>query len=338
MENEARRHHYIPQFILRNFNNENEQLFYWNIAEGKLEKRHTRSVFMNFHMYRDEINHEDAPTAIESSLSVFEREIAELIRNKVLDKKEIILTRRELESMRIFLSLLSFRSNLRMEQYRDKKFFGNDEELLKQYTNGGDFEDLWKREIEALSKCRSYEEIEKNTTITPTIKMEFFNELKGQYMTVADARGGEFLITDIYPTLEIYPVRANVNLHMHVLFPISPTRVLILNHIMFKMPILEEPFRSMVNRSQIKGNMIVPPKNKYEKGTYTPDDLFIYNPTKIYEKDVNYINALLLNEARVGIVFRSKERIQKSIEAFNSRDDTKVKYLELEKRIADFPD
>ena len=74
-QNEAKRHHYIPQFILRNFTDENGQLEYWDIAESKLEKRNPRSVFMNWHMYRDEENHKENPTLIESSLSVFEQEI-----------------------------------------------------------------------------------------------------------------------------------------------------------------------------------------------------------------------------------------------------------------------
>ena len=37
----------------------------------------------------------------------------------------------------------------------------------------------------------------------------------GFYMTIIEARGGEFLLTDVYPPLEIFPVRSGVNLHMH---------------------------------------------------------------------------------------------------------------------------
>ena len=107
---EPKKHHYIPRFILKNFNNENGQVNYWNIEKDKLEKRNTKSVFMNIDMYRDEsLNHED-PTQIESKLSIFEREIAELISNKILNKEEIILDRRELGKLKIFTTLLSFRS------------------------------------------------------------------------------------------------------------------------------------------------------------------------------------------------------------------------------------
>ena len=81
---EAKRHHYIPQFILKNFLDNKGQVFYWDIEKEVLEKRNPRSIFMNFDMYRDEVNHKDKPTSIESSLAIFEGEIATLIRQKFL--------------------------------------------------------------------------------------------------------------------------------------------------------------------------------------------------------------------------------------------------------------
>ena len=121
-KSEPRKHHYIPQFILRKFTDVNNQVSYWNIRNKTLEKRNTKSIFMNIDMYRDEENHQENPVFIENSLSVFESEIANLMNNKLLNDKEIIITRAELESLRIFLSLLSFRSDLRMNQYKNKIF------------------------------------------------------------------------------------------------------------------------------------------------------------------------------------------------------------------------
>lgn len=51
MKQESKRHHYIPQFILRNFQDENSQVSYWDIENSKLEKRNTRSVFMNMNRF-----------------------------------------------------------------------------------------------------------------------------------------------------------------------------------------------------------------------------------------------------------------------------------------------
>ena len=105
---EPKRHHYIPQFILRNFNDKNSQINYWDISAKELQKRNTRSVFMNKNMYRDEVNYPAHPTLIESTLADFEAEISEIINGKLLSTNEVVITRTELEKLRIFLSLLSF--------------------------------------------------------------------------------------------------------------------------------------------------------------------------------------------------------------------------------------
>ena len=331
---EAKRHHYIPQFILRNFNNENGQVMYYDIATKVLEPRNTRSVFMNFHMYRDEINHEDNPTYIESSLSKFEQEIAELFKEKFIDKDEIIITRSELEKLRIFLGLLCFRTDHRAVQYINNTFDEMTRKMLSGYAKDGNFEDLWKREIEELSKMRTFAEFADSKIIDPIIKMDFNQLLTGYYMTVVDARGGQFLMTDVYPTLEVFPLMNGTNIHMHFFYPISPNRMIVLNHIMFKKEnnaldssALIGPMKRL---SQIRGLLLKQPRNFYVKpGQMSMDDKYIYSPQKIYPKDLTYINSLFLNEARIGIMFKDKEKIIDSIETFNEKEFTKQKFDEL---------
>ena len=55
--------------------------------------------------------------------------------------------------------------------------------------------------------------------IDPIIKTDFMNDIRGFYMTIIEARGGEFLLTDVYPTVEIFPVRSGVNLHYALYIP-----------------------------------------------------------------------------------------------------------------------
>ena len=331
MKQEAHKHHYIPRFILKNFNDENGQVNYWNIEKNKLEKRNIKSIFMNMDMYRDELLNEDDPTQIESKFSVFECEIADLIAKKILDKDEVVISRRELEKLRIFITLLSFRSNSRMEQYKNNQFDESTREKLLKFQPDGNFEELWKRELDTLATCRSYQEIQESDVIDPIIKLDFTNDLMGFYMTFIDARGGQFILSDIYPTLEIFPTGV-VNIHMHCMLPLSPTRMLLLNHIMFKKENENKPMlKVMRTLSQIKGDAIVPPKNKYVSyGSLNMDDQYIYKVKKVYVSDVQYMNALVLNETRVGIIFRDKDRIVDSISSFNERTDTKQKFIELE--------
>ena len=89
--------------------------------------------------------------------------------------------------------------------------------------------------------------------------------------------------------------------------------------------------KGMRTLSQIKGDAIVPPKNKcVSYGLLNMDDQYIYKVKKVYANDVQYMNALVLNETRVGIIFRDKDRIVDSISSFNERTDTKQKLIELE--------
>lgn len=335
VKHEARKHHYIPRFILKNFNDDNGQVNYWNIEKSQLEKRNIKSVFMNKDMYRDELLNPKDPTQIESKFSIFEREVAELISNKILNKNEITLTRCELEKLRIFTTLLSFRSNSRMDQYKNDKFDESTRTVLLDFQPDGNFEELWKRELDILASCRTYNEINESKVIDPIIKQDFMNDLMGYYMTIVDARGGEFLLSDIYPTLEIFPTILG-DIHMHILFPLSPTRMLILNHIMFKKENENnQMFVPMIKLSQIKGDAIIPPSNKYKTyGKINLDDEFIYKVRKIYASDVEYINALFLNETKVGIIFRDENRVINSIVSFNSRKDIKQAFKKLEEEIS----
>jgi len=180
----------------------------------------------------------------------------------------------------------------------------------------------------------SYSEIEQSEVIDPIVKMEFINDLLGFYITFVEARGGEFLLSDIYPTLEIFPTVV-ANIHMHCLLPLSPTRMLLLNHIMFKNETIGNPlFSKMVMLSQIKGEAISTPKNRYKiYGSMSPDDEFIYKVNKIYSNDVQYINALVLNETRVGVMFKDIDRIIDSVKVFNKRNDTKQTFIEFENQL-----
>lgn len=337
MSNEAIRHHYIPQFILRNFSNSDGQILYWDIKKNRLEKRNTKSVYMNFNMYRDEKNHPDNPTIIEFKLAEFEREISKLIQDKLLKTEEIIITRAELEKLRIFMQLLSFRSDLRMNQYKGKNFTKDTESILWLYQNDGNYEDLWKKQLFELADCRSFDDIKNSKSLDPIVKQEFQNLIEGYYMTIVDARGGEFILSDVFPTLEVYPVMPDVNIYLHEIYPISPTRMILLNHVMFvKGANTSDSFiKPMFQRSRIKDNMIKQPHPKYAIGSsyHVPEDLFTYHPVKIYDRDLSYINALVLNEVRNGIMFFNKKRILSSVVRFNERDDTKLNYLEFEKAL-----
>ena len=324
MAGEPIKQHYIPQFLLRNFLDDTGLFYYWDNEKKYLSKRNTKSVYMNRSMYSSKEINSDNPVEVENNLSKFEQEISPIFK-KLCSSDEAVLSRRELEMLRIFLSLLSFRSDLRMKQYKEKRFNKSTEELLNDFKGEQNFEVFWKSEINRLAKCRTFEDIMNVEGVDNIIKLDFYNDLIGYYMTLVEARGQEFIISDVYPTLEIFPISPEVNIHLHAFYPISPTRTILLNHIIFKECLREKPdpiIGPMVKLSRIKGQMLKEPKNSYPMGSaiHTPDDKFFYRPIKIYENDVVYINTLFLNETRNGFAFKNPEKIKSSIKKYNTTD------------------
>lgn len=62
------RHHYVPQFILRNFCDDNGYVNYFNKNTNIIALREPRDIFMERNLYRDQVNYPENPTKIETDL------------------------------------------------------------------------------------------------------------------------------------------------------------------------------------------------------------------------------------------------------------------------------
>lgn len=121
MKIEPKRHHYIPQFILKNFcYDDNNHLLYFDKQSGEVSSEDTRDVFMVKNLYRDEINNADNPTKIEKDLAVFENEVSRIIKDKFLSGRDIILTLQEDQKLKLFFAIMGFRSKETNHKFGDK--------------------------------------------------------------------------------------------------------------------------------------------------------------------------------------------------------------------------
>ena len=122
MRKEPIRHHYIPQFILRNFACDNDRKFacYYDKNTKSVSTRELCEVFMERNFYRDEINCKDKPVQIEHDLSLYEREVAELIKAKFLDKRKFELSEEESDVIKLFFAIMAFRNIHAKEQFGDR--------------------------------------------------------------------------------------------------------------------------------------------------------------------------------------------------------------------------
>ena len=229
MRKEPIRHHYIPQFILRNFACDNDRNFacYYDKESQSVSEREIREVFMERNFYRDEINCKDKPVQIEHDLSVYEREVAELIKAKFLDKRKIELTKEEDSKLKLFFAIMSFRNINAKEQFSNK-LSQESKDFYKCFQENEDFEDFWKRNLGHLVKCRSIQDVESNPEVDPPIKDFMWRDtygLLGRYVIIVESRAGEnFILGDCYPLIIFGHRRL---LPLYDISPISPNRAII---------------------------------------------------------------------------------------------------------------
>ena len=228
MQKEPIRHHYIPQFILRNFACDNGKKLVWYCDKESriVSQRNICEVFMERNLYRDEINNTEKPVQIEHDLSIYEREVAELIKSKFLKSRRIELTVPEEDMLKLFFAIMSFRGINAKRQFGDN-ITKESKDFYKYYQENEDFEDFWKRNLGYLVKCRSMKEVDNHPKIDPPIKLFMKRDvdwvIKKYFIVVESKEGDGFILGDCYPI-----AMSGDNIPMYDVFPISPDRAIIL--------------------------------------------------------------------------------------------------------------
>lgn len=289
-DNEYRRHHYIPQFILKNFCNSNgEVIEYYDLKTKSVNTTKTREIFMDKDLYRDVIN-TDSPIQIEKNFSKYESEVSIIIK-KLLIGKEISLTIKEYDSLMLFLGLLGLRSINVRDSYEQMK---NNFNLFANSQENMDYIDFWKRNLGFLVKCRSLEEVLKNKYIDEPIKAFMLRDvfgLTGKYLILLEKRGQEdFLIGDCYPCVITGDI---MNIHLYDFFPISSERIIILASRGVE---YLHPSVRIFDKSNLKQ-----PKINVDKVTI--------KVTNIYSNEIQHINQGIINNSKVGIAFKNYKNI-----------------------------
>ena len=325
--------HYVPVFILKNFAKRSGRFLVYDVASKKFFPQPAKKAYAENDFYTIKTNDED-DYEIEKNLSKFESEITPIFR-KIVTTDQIELKRSELETLRIFLSLLAFRSKFRKEQYQNQNFDVETKLTLNTLANNQDYVSLWKNEIKALSTFRKYKQIEESVEIDCAIKQEFVDDYKNYYMTIIKLYGQSFILSDVFPTLECLNASNGEQIVLHMIYPLSPTVAIVLNLATFKKEYMESlsPLQhKLVSLSRVNGNTVIEPKRKYK---YSPlfqndEDIFIYDTKKVYPRDAIYINCLILNEVRNNFIFNNKEKLLDVIQRYKNEDGLKQNYDNLE--------
>ena len=299
MNKEPIRHHYIPQFILRNFCfSDRGDLFYYDKKDSKISVKKTRDVFMVRNLYRDEINNPDEPTKIEKDMARFENEASQIITGKFLSKDEISITLEEDEKLKLFFAIMSFRSSVTSNKFG----IGASEEnkaFYSMYQKDGNLSDFWKRNLGNLVNCRSLKEVWNHKGIDDPIKIFFQRDTCGYfglYFVVAERRGPiDFIISDVYPTIINGLTDWELKLKLYSIFPISPDRMILLT--------ANGACGAPKNVAFFSNEVLRMPKLNPDRKSIT------IRTRKIYENEVRYVNSVLMDEAQEGVAFKDKARV-----------------------------
>ncbi len=291
--NEPKRHHYIPQFILRNFCFDNaNHLYYFDKKDESVSIKETREVFMTPNLYRDEINHPENKTKLERDFAVFEREVAEIIKGRFICDSDIVISKDEEEKLRFFFALMGFRSKNTSELFDNlsvdsKKFY-------KQYQDNGDFTDLWKRNLEHLANCRSLDDVIADSFIDEPIKMFMQRDTKGitgKYISVVSCEEPyEFVISDAYPVEVRGDLINGVQLEIYSVYPISPQRaIIVFCEGADRVPEQIRDFRQCI----------------YSRPFPVDEQRFRLRVRKLYDKEIGTINKMLIQNAKIGVAYHT---------------------------------
>lgn len=293
MKNEPIRHHYIPQFILKNFCFDGtKHLYFFDKKNKEIFIKDTRDIFMERNLYRDEVNNAD-PVKIEKDLSRFENEISHIIKEKFLNDSEIVLSVEEDEKLKLFFAIMGFRSKNTNDRFGENAT-KESRQFYSHYQKDGDLLDLWKRNLGYLVNCRSLKDVMEHENIDDPIKVFLMRDtfgVTGLYFVVAERREGcDFIIGDAYPVVVNGILPNGIPLPLFSIFPLSPKRVLMLvsNGANFAPREVVE-FRECVLRN---------PKIDCNKITI--------RVKRLYQEEIEYINSLILKEAKKGIAFKNK--------------------------------
>lgn len=290
--NEPIRHHYIPQFILRNFSADRKHLNYYDKSARSITVKETREIFMSPNLYRDEINHPGDWARIEKDFGNFEREIAGILSGSFLSDDDVIINIEEYEELKLFLALMGVRS-LRTSKAFAKNNPSN-RQFYKEFQKNGDLTDMWKRNLGYLVNCRSLREVEEHSLIDDPFKMFMHRDVVGyigRYISIVKSREPfEFVISDAYPTVIYGQLPNGIPIELYSIFPISYNRVLLFPCIGAE--------GAPASIREMRECIFTPPS--------AIDNMRLkLRARALYEEEVGFINKQIFSNAETGVAFRS---------------------------------
>lgn len=296
-KNEPKKHHFIPQFIIRRFCDEDCKALYYDTDTQTFSYKRSDEIFMVRNLYRDTINNPENPVKIEDDLAKMEGRVSKTFK-KMIEDDDIIISTSEEEEVRLFISIMGTRAKNAFDDFGEDASYEM-KAFYEPYLKGGSLLDFWKRNLELLVNCRSLNDVLKNPDIDEPIKIFIRRDMvgpTGMYLMIVERRGSEdFILGDSYPIVAEGSSDNGFKLSMYYICPLSPNRCL--------MMVSRGVEWAKMSVSGFKGSFFQPPKGKPFEKTMR------IHVQKIYEDGVKRFNKMIYEKAFEGVVFQKKESL-----------------------------
>lgn len=319
------RSHYIPQFILRAFCEE-DQIQYMDLSTKKIESRNTRSIFSEYGYYPEQLEH-DLCDKIEQDFAVVHKKIVTSAGKLTLSAAEMFLLKKFL-----LISVLRYKA----DEKEDEAILEQLSESEIKFIRGNFFENINKilncKTKEEITSFYNYEDANANLSLTAYTK-----DILGSYIIFVKSTdcGKEFLIPDKgnawfmgrlamekafmmyemvmkYRESSFYQILSLLTPHDYTVFPLSKDMAVLCMSSFFKL-IADNP-RYTIAKNSIQdvlgfgnGYMLKP-----ARVSFTPDKKPIdygFDNKPLCGKDVEFLNNLLLKNAESHIAFGNKDKL-----------------------------
>ena len=319
------RSHYIPQFILRSFC-EDDQIQYMDLSSKKVESRNTRSIFSEYGYYPEQLEH-DLCDKIERDFAVVHKKIVTSVGKLTLSAAEMFLLKKFL-----LISVLRYRT----DEKEDETILEQLSESEIKFIRGNFFENINK-----ILNCKTKEEIfsfynyeDANTNLS---LIAYAKDILGSYLIFVKSTDcdREFLIPDkgnawfmgrlaiektfmmyemvkTYRESFFYQILSLLTPHDYTIFPLSKDMAVLCMSPFFKLMADNSVFTIPKNEIQDvlgfgNGYMLKPAKVSFTRDKKPIDYGFDIKP--LCGKDVEFLNILLLKNAESHIAFGNKDKL-----------------------------
>ena len=280
------KNHYVPNCVLKNFankqNNGNYHFYYLNLLEGKIEGRTTNSSFYKIKLY--DLKNEENAKELEHTFDRSIEAIMQPLINKLIACMEetIVLSRSEIELIKKFALVQIYRNVRNGDNYSDVGI--NKELTLTKYNikDGERLNNFWKREMMTILKS-SWDEILKTDMVgiksianeinrsfimlfktdnelcindlgyvNERIPIKLSKEEQEEYIKYSKIYGEEvFKVSDFDVRVQNEIEENKVYLDNYILFPISSNFAIALINVVWKFK-----FLNLINFNNLPTNLL----------------------------------------------------------------------------------